>query len=538
MRQRSLIRPVSRVGFDVTDRTAFDSCIALAVDWMGEAPRRGQRPRSGIDLPVGAAKGESFDISDVLGANPAKALRLEAADGALWTARLDFPDPDYPRTWVSEFFVERQAGNQVRFGAQLTCVMRSECPPFEPTRPRLVQRILESLSCEADGRSLSDTVAATLPHEVPDLLELIYRPDRRLPVIVFSGGDQANPELAPARIAKRIGGAAHIVELTSEASWELTRAVGRRMSVFNGAVRIYNSGLTEESEDPFDHPLWVVQSKNVKVLQRQISDRVLKAAFLNENAEKPFHRYAKVRDLATRRVLDQKIGTESDQLKAEISLLSEQSSEYIEEIDTWQSLAQSEQDRRLDAEREVERLKLEVSRLESKAAALQFGYKDVESPDATPPDDRRLTSYEDLEDWSEEVLGDAVHIHQAALKDCRKNGHPNMLGRIESALLIMRDHMTPARRGEGQEHRADAQKKLAELGMEDSGCFVNRDEAKKRPGYSVPYEGDTRVLYDHIKYGTGYDNSNQIRIYYFWDDRLKKHVVGKMPSHLKNNMTS
>ncbi len=505
---------------------------------MGEAPRRGQRPRSGINLPGEAGKGESFDISDVLGANPAKALRLEASDGALWTARLDFPDPDYPRTWVSEFFVERRVGQKVRFGAQLTCVMRNECPPFEPTRPRLVQKILESLSCEADNRSLSDKITTTTQRDVPEFLELLYRPDRRLPVIVCSAGDKVDANLTPARIASRIGGAAHIVELDHEASWEMTRNVGRRMSVFNGAVRIYNPGLTEDAEDPFDHPLWVGQSNNAKNLQRQIADRALKVAFLKENPDRPFYRYARVRDLATRRVLDQKIGTESDQLKAELALLEEQVAEYAEERDTWQSLAQSEQDQRIDAEREVERLKLEVSRLESKANALEHGYKDGAEAGDQAPVDRRLLSYADLEDWSDEVLGDCVYIHQAALKDCRKNGHVSMLERIESALVIMRDYMTPARRNHDSGLRSEAHRKLAELGMKDSGCFVNRDEARNNQSYSVPYDGSTRVMYDHIKFGKGYDNSNQIRIYYFWDDEKKRHVVGKMPSHLRNNLTS
>ncbi|MFT4913093.1 MAG: hypothetical protein ACI9YM_001681 [Brevundimonas sp.] len=536
--RRSLIRPVSRIGFDVTDRAAFDSCVQLAVQWMEEAPRRGKRPRSGIALPPEAKRGESFDVSDVLGANPTKALRLEASDRLLWTARLDFPDPEQPRSWVSEFFVERKIGERVRFGAQLTCVMRSECAPFEPTRPRLVQHILESLSCEADGRSLSDTIVPTDVRDVHDLIALMYQPDRRLPVIVCSAGEGADPELSATRLAKRIGGGAHIFELTDDASWELSRSVGRRMSVFNGAIRLYNPGLTDDAEDPFDHPLWIGQSRSSKSLQRQIADRVLRTAFLNENPERPFHRYARVRELATRRVLEQRVGDEADQLKAEVALLEEQSVEYLEERDTWQSLAQAEQDRRVAAEREVERLKLEVKRLEAKAAAIQFGYASSSDNEPDVSSDRKLDSYADLEEWAEEVLRDAVIIHQAALRDCRKNGHPNMIERIEKALIIMRDYMTPSRRSNDVALRDEGERRLGELGMRDSGCFVNRDEARKSPGYSVNYEGDSRVLYDHIKYGKGYDNANQIRIYYFWDEDRKRHVVGKMPSHMKNNLTN
>jgi hypothetical protein len=366
----------------------------------------------------------------------------------------------------------------------------------------------------------------------------MYQGGRRLPIIVCSAGENADPELSAARLARRVGGAAHIFDLTAEGSWELSRTVGKRMSVFNGAVRIYNPGLSEELEDPFDHPLWIAPSRNGKNLQRQIADRVLKAAFLNEDIERPFHRFSRVREIATRRVLEQKVGNESDQLRAEVALLSEQAAEYADERDTWQSLAQTEQDRRILAEREAEKLKLEVERLESKIKAIERGYLAGADPESAPAPDRKLESYADLEDWADEVLRGEVVIHPAALKDCRKNGHVNMLERIEKALIVMRDYMTPARRENDIKMREEGDRKLAEMGMKDSGCFVNRDEAKRTPGYSVNYEGVTHVLYDHIKFGKGYDNANQIRIYYFWDDQRKRHVIGKMPSHMKNNLTN
>ncbi|MDO1558027.1 hypothetical protein Q0812_01120 [Brevundimonas sp. 2R-24] len=400
----------------------------------------------------------------------------------------------------------------------------------------MVRSILDKLSAEADGRSLSDVIEPSVKHDIPEILDLLYRPDRRLPVLVISQGPDGRSGLAATRLSRRIGGAAHVIDLTDEASWELTRAVGKRMSVFNGAVRLYNPGLTEDNEDPFVHPLWLARERGLEGIQRQISDRVLTAAFLDQSEDNQFHRYSKVRDLVTREVISRGLGSETDQIRAELELTKEEAEEYLEERNVWQSLAQSEQDKRIEAEREVERLKSEVTRLRTKADALQVGYRDRSEISETV-EDRPLVSYDDLEDWAEEVLGDAVYIHPSAIKDCRKNGHANMMKRIEGALLIMRDHMTPARKGR-QGQKEEARRLLGELGMEDSACFVDREEAKRRPGYSVVYGGETRVLYDHIKFGTGYDNANQIRIYYFWDDEAQRHVVGKMPSHLKNNMTN
>ena len=174
---KSLIRPISRVWFDLTDRNSFDQCIARAIDWMVE-PRNG-RPRSGVDLPAAAWEGLPFDVTDEYGANPTKATRIDASDGALWAARLDFPDPEHPRSWVSEFFVDSRQGKLVRFGAQLTCIARGESGPYDLTLQSVVPRVLETMSAEADGRSLPDQVERTTAEEVPELIDLLYSPNRK-----------------------------------------------------------------------------------------------------------------------------------------------------------------------------------------------------------------------------------------------------------------------------------------------------------------------------------------------------------------------
>ena len=166
--QRIAIRPVSRVWFELSDKAAFEQCIDLCLKWM--------EPRSRVKFPAAAWRGQTFDVTDVLGANPSKAVRIEASDGAIWAARLDWPDPLQPRTWVSEFFVERRQGHLSRFGAQLTCVLRGDCPPYDISRPTVVRHVLERLSAEADGWALADTATKVDPSEIGSLEELLYAP--------------------------------------------------------------------------------------------------------------------------------------------------------------------------------------------------------------------------------------------------------------------------------------------------------------------------------------------------------------------------
>jgi len=532
---RSHIQPVSRVWFELSDTDSFDRCVKLAVEWMAAEPTGNGHQRSGTSLPNAAWEGQTFDITDEIGANPTKAVRLTARDGNLWAARLDWPEPNFPRTWISEFFVEKRVGRMTRFGAQVTCVKRGESPAFEITRPNVVQRVLGELAAEADNRPLSDYIEISNIRDIPDIVELIYSSNRRLPVIIITNDDNGNTYISPNNISKRVGGSSHIYHLDNDAISELQRTIGKRMSAFNGAVRLYEPGLTEATEDPFAHPLWLKNAKPPGTLIRQITSRVLQAAFL-DRSEFSFPRYSTVRDASRREEKDSSHDAPSPQVELEQAL--NLVNEYAEERDEWHSLALEEQDRRLEAEREVERLKAENIRLENKhrfSKYLSEGEKEEDHALAPP---RRLESYEDLEDWAEEVLQDAVYIHQSALKDCKKNGNKNMLELIEKSLLIMKDYMTPARIKNDSQLKLEVKNKLAEIGVEDSACFVDRDEAKRRPQYSINYDGDTRVLFDHLKHGNGYNNAYQFRIYYFWDERNKRHVVGKMPSHLPNNRTN
>lgn len=531
--QRTVVRPVSRIWFALSDTTAFERCIELTLKWMQE--------HSQVPLPAEAWQGQGFDVSDVLGANPTKAVRIDATDGSIWAARLDdSPDPQQPRTWVSEFFAEKRVGHLARFGAQLTCVVRGSASPYDVSRPSVVRHVLESLSAEADGHALSDVAVRIDDADIPSLEALLYEPARRLPVVAISESEDGQTCIEPNATARQVGGAAHIVRLTPAASWELTRSVGKRMSVFNGAVRLYLPGLAVENEDPYQHPLWLLGDHDGGELVKRIAARVLPLAFLQVAQTSDFPRFSMLRDVAARHAIAHRPSrSDLEEVRRELANLKLQHCELEEERDSWQSLALEEQEKRRASDADLERLKEDNKKLQSKNEALDHALRsrgDVAQSAAPGP--RQLASYEDIDDWAEEVLGAHVRIHPGAIKDCRKNGHNSMLWRVEAALLIIRDYVVPARIHGGLDRQNESRNKLAEIGMEDTPCFVDRDEAKRTIGYTVQYEGEKRVLNDHIKFGNGYDNANQIRIYYFWDTARQRFVIGKMPSHLRNNLTN
>lgn len=348
--QRPVIRPVSRVWFELTDKSAFEVSIDLSLKWM--------TGRAQAKLPAAAWRGESFDVTDVLGANPTKAVRISASDGDIWAARLDFPDPENPRTWVTEFFAEHRKGHLSRFGTQLTCVIRGNSPPFDFTRPTVVRRILDNLSAEADSWQLTNSAHKVEASDVLDFVNLLYLPDRRLPVIAISEGAEGTTCVAPNELAQAIAGAAHIVHLSTEASWELTRTVTKRMSAFNGAVRMYAPGLKEDEEDPYQHPLWLMQPEDSGAFTKSLAARVLPYAFSTSVEADDFPRFAALREAAAKQELRQRPAeSENEQIQVEVELLKLELERLEDDRDAWQALAQDEETKRIASEAELERLK-------------------------------------------------------------------------------------------------------------------------------------------------------------------------------------
>jgi hypothetical protein len=89
-----------------------------------------------------------------------------------------------------------------------------------------------------------------------DLVSALAHPDRSLPIVVISSesGLLLHPDL-PARMARDLTALALVAVADEQASWRLTDRVGKALSCYAGAVRLYWPGF--QSSDPVTmHPLW------------------------------------------------------------------------------------------------------------------------------------------------------------------------------------------------------------------------------------------------------------------------------------------
>jgi hypothetical protein len=530
--QELQFRPVSRVSFSLTDRSAFEMAVDFSLSWL--------QGKTDTALNKDALDRQSFDMRETKGAHPCHAIRINDARGTVWAARIDEPGsrPEAGETWSTEIFVERQVGQLVRFGAQLATLRPRDAEPLRLSRPRLIYDLLRSMSCEADEEPINEAINPIDSSTASTLASLIYKRGRRLPIVAVSTDKSGNAQLDLRQLAIRLSGAAHIVSLNPEGSWELSRLITRKMSVFNGAVRLYMPGIIEDEEDPFEHPLWLSPSSgwNSRLIDA-IGAQVFPLGFRDRDGESRFWHIAQLRQAASAASARKVTGTEVDIITGQLTAARDQIASLNEKASVAEALMYDEAEQCSAAKADVARLKDELDKAKTTIYGLRSKIEQLGVPTEETPCDRRLSSYDDLEEWSAEVLGPHILIHKKALRDCRQNGHPDMMEKIERTLLAIRDHWVPSKLKGGLQLKEASELALATLGVDDEFCFKQRDKAKNDPEYSVKDGAVTRVLYDHFKFGNSRSNAEQFRIYYSWDENNRRIIIGKMPSHLTTSIS-
>lgn len=123
--------------------------------------------------------------------------------------------------------------------------------------------------------------------ELPVLDELMVSPVRRLPVVIVSehDGETLAGDLHE-KLAHDLCGLAHVVRLSTEASWALTHSRGKEWSCYNGAVRLFWP-FRANMPDFRAHPLWTydllaarfeTEQQAREHLRRELARRILEAS--------------------------------------------------------------------------------------------------------------------------------------------------------------------------------------------------------------------------------------------------------------------
>jgi len=172
--------------------------------------------------------------------------RREAVDDhVLVTLSWSFPhDPDPAMRWLVELSIAASAGKVetaivVRIGSVGFVIRPVE---YDLRRPKVVAAMLRAFSCFAGTTRLSPAPTMLDVRDVkPFVAEVLEEPGRAVPVVMISPDVWTDrPCVDAGVIHDTLAGLALVAQLkTKWAAFELTEAVGRDRSCYNGAARLY-----------------------------------------------------------------------------------------------------------------------------------------------------------------------------------------------------------------------------------------------------------------------------------------------------------
>lgn len=522
----AIIRSVSSVTFGVGGADPFERAVRAAVSWM--------RARNAA-VPADAEEFRPFDVGGG-GAPVARAVFLPIDGGRIWSAAIDDPDSSHVgRIWITEITVA-EAGGDVHFGIRLLNFTRGVDEPFAPSIPRLVRDVIGELPCFADGLLLRDDekIVGTT-EEVDELVSLLEHPDRRLPVVVLAEGVTRQPFAPLESLTRKLAGAAHVFGVSDRCTWLLKGKLGRSLSVFDGAVRIYRPGFSVEDADPFSHPLWLARSGRSSTDGGPVVARVLASGTSKGTTDYP--RFEAVRQAAAERsIAEHRSDASSDEIAAlyetQNRSLREQLASLRDEQNQWLADAEGERAR---AERQIAELQAEIRRARAQNDTLRAVVRTGGAPTAAR---QPLEDFSLVEAWAEANLSPNVWLSPKAIKETERHARYRDPVEFGEALYALDELYAPMRRDPDDDRHRAWQQRLTELGMTLTPCFTRAGDIQRFPEYSVRYRGQKRWCDLHLRRGGGTDPRSMFRIYLYWDDDEGVVVIGHMPSHLDNNMTN
>ena len=405
--------------------------------------------RAGTKLPDAAWEGHSFVLNEI-GSQPLEAIKLT---DHFWAARLDDADKQVPqRTWTTEFVirVEPDIATKVSFGCRLSCTALGENPMFTPTIPGVLRQINDQLGGSLDGQPLSQSAWRVEDDKsVTALVNLLLEPTRHRAVIVVSSPPYGEPALISTRsLAKSLIGVAHVVDLSSEASFALTDRIGREFSVFNGAVRTYHPDFLPEEDQPTDHPRAIFErirhwQDDYQTFEQFLISRTIQEDLSRRHIRKELPSFTSIQAQNRQR--------ERERLRAEgatdselLQVAEEQIRDLEKKIDETEQLLEIAEYERDHVNQELaqtrEQSRIDIFGLNTRIDSLldvlhsSGGTEDISYPD----------NLDELEGWANRYLAGSVQVLNRAYRAAKKAQFEETEF-VYLVLQVLRDHYVPLR---------------------------------------------------------------------------------------------
>jgi hypothetical protein len=446
------------------------------------------------------------------------------------------------RAWTTEVTVEI-VDDTCLYHLRLICsgahVMVWEA---EPTVPAIVKTLASFYNLGTPGLKLTPQNLATRD-EVLSFVAYLEDPGRSAPVVLLTENDPNRPYYNPAKphgidaveLQKALAGLAEVYTLPTAQRFAFIEAVDREWSAFNGAVRVYNPGLTWD-DDLHRHPLVLAEViRYYRYAEKDGAEGF--SAFLKDNLFRQNQRsqyratFADIRSVVQARSAYNRTLVSSD--TEYIRLMEEENAELREslhakeqELSNW-FLEYDNLDRELKTAREL------LQKERDKNLTLKQGLGRSEKVD---PLSELPATYPEVSDWVSRHFSGYLELHGRA-KRALKSAVYQDLGLVCRCLGALAGPYSEMRRTGAEDARKRWEAFLQTEHVTISKSISESRLGEDRESYEVDFKGRRRLLESHLKTGTSREPREAMRLYFFYEEAEQVVVVGWLPSHLDTRAT-
>ncbi|WOI52216.1 hypothetical protein [Parvularcula sp. LCG005] len=515
-----MARLVYSCRFEVAAADGLEDVLATYKDWIvGHYRERRELPDFDFAPEVAGApeelpKGHSL-VSSVFEDSGERAVRMRWA----------YPDDtDVGLKWANEIRVG-QFGD--RCGVEHLISIESVEYSVAPAKllfgsPRAVRDICTKASAYIGQMQVRAEPYALKQDGLDDLLALLTSDLRKLPVVLLSPYARGElNQIDSVKLARNLAGVAVVVRVEDPGlTWDFADEVGRQLSCFNGAVRIYWPGFSKTS-DPRSHRLFFgswIEQVGPQAAARTIERAIFAVA-------------------AFRYVPDERIsGLIRHVEAAERQKVLDQQRESGDEF--WEDYQQT-----VDKLRETEE---RLAGLEAENANLRANQQVFFEAGAEGPGE--LAQSDESEDLSFSSVVEAV---TAAALRCKNLEILESATSAASASPFQRpydifnalrdldeivDDWSKNRREKGSGGDLLQHLRGRGWGKRSSMHISDTTRGKFRFDYEFEYEGEKQLFEPHITIGAG-DPNSCASIHFIFDQKRLKMVIGHVGRHLPNTNT-
>lgn len=515
VREREILRVAATLGGDRAEQSA-EKARKEVLKWA--------QKRVGDRLPEAAWKYNEFEKQ--MGGRDCKAVRIVDETRDLWAIRANDPDKNIAqRVWTTEVVIGFAKAPRALLGFGLRLLVSSpeaDLQNVERAVPGLVRQLADECGLYQEARRLSPKPwIVESRDDATGLIDVLLDPSRKEPVFVLTvPGDATDlraPLVDPGPLALTLLGLARIVVLPARFTWVLTERLGKRLSVFDGAVRAYLPEFTEDAE-PYDHHLFLRDKLSGPASVQQVSVALRQTA-----AAESLRRLRLGHDvLSFSTVQAHSVTIASARLEhVEKNMITEighlrESLKKAENDQEWFAVQHDH------AEKRAKNLEQKLSQANFR---IQYLIEQLATHDDKPDSNLSLPdTWEDFPEWCENHLSGRVLLSSKARRGVKAPLFEDVGMAARCLLWLANDY----RQGR-LEGNSDLRNSM-EGGLKNEPCGAD--------GFKFDWQGRQVDVAWHIKNGGNTRSPARcLRIYYFWDEGSQRVVIASMPAHTRSGAT-